>query len=150
MGLNSGAQTSLLALLLNNTAFANIGNAGGLAGSSGAGSPGNLYVSLYQTALPSGDDPTVNEATYSGYARVAVARTSGGWTIVGNSASNTAAITFPTSGGTTNSIMGFGICTVSSGAGSGTTLLGVGSVTPVSVTTGITPSFAAGTLTITD
>jgi hypothetical protein len=34
-------------LLDNNTTYANVGNAAGLVGSSGAGSPGSLYVSLH-------------------------------------------------------------------------------------------------------
>ena len=38
---------------------------------------------------------TTNETAYTSYARVAVARTSGGWTVTGNSVSPTANIDFP-------------------------------------------------------
>jgi hypothetical protein len=58
------------------------------------------YGSIYYIALHTADpgeagDQTTSEATYPDYARVAVARTAGGWAVVGNAASNVAEITFP-------------------------------------------------------
>lgn len=70
--------SDLLNLLFNNVAAANIGNAGGLQPSTVAGS---LYLSLHTADPGAGGDQTVNEATYTSYARVAVARTTGGWTV---------------------------------------------------------------------
>lgn len=68
----------VLNLLFNNSDIANIGDATGLRGSSTAGS---LYVSLHTSDPGTTGDQTTNEATYTSYARVAVARTAGGWTI---------------------------------------------------------------------
>ena len=54
----------------------------------------NLHVSLH-TAYPglAGTQAT-SEIAYTGYARVAVARTTGGWTVTTNSVSPVAAVTF--------------------------------------------------------
>lgn len=71
-------QNSLLALIFNNTAFTGIGDAGGLLGSAAAGS---LYVSLHTSDPGAGGNQTSNECAYTSYARVAVARTAGGWAI---------------------------------------------------------------------
>ena len=68
----------ILNLLFVNADAANIGDATGLRGSSAAGS---LYVSLHTgTPAVTGTQAT-NECAYTSYARVAVARTAGGWTI---------------------------------------------------------------------
>ena len=85
-------ETALLTLLFNNTSLANIGNAGGILQSTVAGS---FYIALY-SAAPS-DSAAGTEITYTGYARIAVARSSAGWTIAGTNpcnASNAAAVTF--------------------------------------------------------
>lgn len=68
----------ILNLLFVNSNAANIGDATGLRGSSTAGS---LYVSLHTADPGATGDQTTNEASYTSYARVAVARTSGGWTV---------------------------------------------------------------------
>jgi hypothetical protein len=135
-------ETSLLTLIFNNTALANIGNAGGLLPSSVAGS---FYIALFTTA-PS-DSSAGTEANYTGYARVAVARTSGGWTISGDTCHNTAAITFAACTAGTNTITSFAIMTASS-AGD---MLYWGTLTSnLSVSAGIIPEFAAGDLDITE
>lgn len=107
-------ENDLLLLQYNNTNIANIGDATGLRGSSTAGS---FYISLH-TAWPgeTGDQDT-NEADYTSYARVAVARSSSGFTVSGNSVSNAAAVNFPKCTGGTNDVFFFGIGTDSSGAG---------------------------------
>ena len=61
----------------NNDDHTNVGDAAGLQNSAAAG---NVYVSLH-TADPAGGDQTTSECTYTGYARVAVARSAAGWTI---------------------------------------------------------------------
>jgi len=54
----------------------------------------NIQVALH-TAFPTlAGDQTNSEIVYTGYARVAVARTSGGWTVTTNSVSPVAAVTF--------------------------------------------------------
>lgn len=70
-------EVDLLELILENTTLANVGDATGLVGSSGAGS---LYVSLH-TADPVGGNQTTSECDYTSYARVAVSRAGASWTI---------------------------------------------------------------------
>lgn len=85
-------ETKLLQLLFNNTTLANIGDATGLVGSSGAGSS---QLSLHTVALTDASTVlTSNEVAYTGYARPTQARSSAGWTISGNNASNAALIQF--------------------------------------------------------
>lgn len=69
---------ALEALLFDNTAFAKIGDASGLQPSAADGS---FYVGLHTDSPGAGGDQTTNECAYTSYARVAVARTAGGWTI---------------------------------------------------------------------
>lgn len=126
--------TNLLNTLFNNSALANIGNAGGIQPSSVAGS---LYVALHTADPGVGGSQNTTEAAYTGYARVAVARSSGGWTITAQSVSPTATIVFPagTAGGETCTYASIG--TLVSGAGM---ILYRGTLTPNIVTgNGITP-----------
>lgn len=61
----------------------------------------NLYVALHTADPGEGGDQTTNEISYTGgsgnYARQPVSRDSGGWTVSGNQAGNTALIQFPVS-----------------------------------------------------
>lgn len=72
-----------------------MGDATGLRGSTVAGS---LYVSLHTADPDEGGDQTTSETAYTTYARVAVARTAGGWTVSGNTVSNAALVQFPQCG----------------------------------------------------
>jgi hypothetical protein len=108
----------------------------------------NLFVSLHTADPGEAGSQTTNEATYGSYARVAVPRNSGGWTVTGNAVENAAAIVFPTCTSGTNTITNFGIGTLTSGAG---VLLYKGALTAnLAVSTGIEPRFAAGALDITE
>ncbi len=143
MSLSNAFETALLQHIFNNNDVANIGDATGIRGSTAAGS---LYVSLHTADPGEAGTQATSEATYTSYARVAVARTSGGWTISGNAVSNTAAINFPACTGGTNTITHFGIGTLASGAG---TLLFSGALTAsLAVSNGITPSFNASQLSV--
>lgn len=103
----------------------------------------NLYVSLHTADPGEAGDQTTSEATYTGYARVAVARTAGGWTVTANSVSPVAAINFGACTAGTNTITHFGVGTATSGAGK---LLYSGTVTPnISVTAGVTPQLTTAT-----
>lgn len=84
---------NLLALLLfNNTGIANIGDATGLPGSSGAGSS---QLALATSALVESDTSlATNEVAYTGYARPTQTRNSSGWTVSGDTASNAALVQF--------------------------------------------------------
>lgn len=120
-----------LKLIFQATAIANIAD-------NAATSPlTNLYVSLHTADPADAGNQTTNETAYTSYARVAVARTSGGWTVTGNSVSPAANIDFPACTGGTATITHFGIGTASSGAGK---LLYSGTVSPnISVSSGVTP-----------
>src|SRR5437773_1386998 len=81
-------EDDLLKLLLNATAIANVAD-------NAASSPlTNLSVALHTADPGEGGTQTTNEAAYTGYARVSVARTTGGWTISSGSASPVANIDF--------------------------------------------------------
>lgn len=99
--------------LFQNAAIANVGDASGLQPSATAGS---LYVSLHTADPGEAGAQNTSEAAYTGYARVAVARTSGGWTVSTSATTNAAAITFGQSS-TSETEMFWGIGTSSSGAG---------------------------------
>ena len=103
----------------------------------------NIFVGLH-TGDPSAGDQTTSEATYTGYARVAVARTSGGWTVTTNTFTNVGAITFGLCTAGSNTITHCSLGTLTSGAGK---VLWSGALTAsLAVSNGITPSFAAGDL----
>lgn len=111
-----------------------------------AGSPlTNLYVSLHTADPTAGGSQTSNEVAYTSYARVAVARTTGGFTVSGNSVSPAATINFPAcTGGTANATY-LGIGTASSGAGN---LLYAGPISPtISISNGVTPQLTTSTAT---
>ena len=116
MSKSNSFETAFLALIFQNSNIANIGDATGVRGSSTAGS---LYVSLHSADPGETGSQTTNEVTYGSYARVAVARSAGGWTVSGNQASPVAAITFPTgtSGTVAQNATYAGVGTDSSGAG---------------------------------
>lgn len=138
-------ENALLLLLFNNTNAANIGDATGLRGATTAGS---LFISLHTADPGETGTQTTSEATYTSYARVAIARSSGGWTITTNSNANAAAINFPACTGGSNTITHFGVGTATSGTG---VLLYSGALTSsLAVSNGITPSFAIGAITITE
>lgn len=142
-------ETGLLNLLFQNTAFAGVGDTNGLQPSGGTGS---LYVSLHTASPGDSGNQTTNEATYTGYARVAVARTSGGWTVGETSsvasATNAAQVTFPQCTGGSNTITYVGVGTASTGNG---VLLYYGALTSsLAVSNNITPSFAGGALSVTE
>ena len=131
------AADNLLKLVLNATNWANIAD-------NASSSPlTNIYVSLH-TASPgvTGTQQT-NEAAYTSYARVAVARTSGGWTVTNNTAVPAAQITFAaaTGGSETETFVGLGWA--SSGAG---VLYWYGSISPtIAVSGGVTPALTTAT-----
>lgn len=139
-GMGSTFANDLLKLIFQATAIANIAD-------NAASSPLTaLFVSLH-TADPSSGDQTTSEATYTSYARVSVARTSGGWTVASNLAENAALVTFPAATGGTNTITYFAIGTLTSGTGK---ILYAGALTAsLAVSNGITPQAAINALTVT-
>ena len=130
-------ENDLMLMIFNGTAIANLCD-------NAASSPlTNLYVSLHTSDPGETGSQTTSECTYTGYARVAVARTSGGWTVTANSVSPVATISFPQASAGTNTATHFAIGTASSGAGK---ILYSGTVTPnVSISTGVTPQLTTST-----
>ena len=132
---------NLLLLVFNTTTWANIAiNA--------TSSPAtNLYAALHSADPTSAGTQASNEVSYTSYARVAVARTSAGWTVTSNAVSPVANITFPTgSGGSvTATYASIGM----SSAGS-TIILWSGPISPSIVCgNGVTPALTnASTITI--
>lgn len=138
-------ENELLLHLFNNSDVALIGDATGLRGSSTAGS---LYVSLHTADPGEAGTQTTNECAYTSYARVAVARTSGGWTVSGNSVVNTALVQFPQCTGGSETATHFGIGTASSGTGK---ILYKGALSAsLAISSGIQPQFGATTLSGTE
>lgn len=138
-------ENDLLQLVFNNVDIALIGDAAGLQNSATAGS---LYVSLHTADPGEAGNQTTNETSYTNYARVAVARTVGGWTVSGNTVSNAALVQFAQCGVTGATLTHFGVGTDSSGPGK---LLYSGALTSsLAVSSGIQPQFATGDLDITE
>lgn len=142
MSASNSFETAILNLVFANSNFANVGDATGLRGSTAAGS---FYISLHTADPGEAGTAVTSEATYTNYARVAVARSGAGFTVSGNSVSNAALVTFPACGVTGNTITHFGIVETSSGAGA----LHFSGTASLAVSSGITPQFAIGALTTT-
>lgn len=101
-------------LIGDNTAYAGVGDAGGLQPSA---APGNLYVSLHTADPGITGDQTVNEATYTGYSRVGVVRSGAGWTVAAGVMRNAANINFGLCTLGAEIITHFGIGTDAAGVG---------------------------------
>ena len=115
MGMSNTFENDLALLIFNNTNIADIGDATGLRGSSTAGS---LWVALYTSDPGEAGTATTNETAYTGYARVALARSGSGWTVTGNSVSPTANVDFGECTASPGSnITHVGIVNTSAGAG---------------------------------
>jgi hypothetical protein len=134
-------ENELLLLIFNNTDIANIGDAAGLQNSAAAGS---LYASLHTSDPGEAGTATTNEISYTGYARPAVARSSAGFTVSGNSVTLTANVDFPEmTAGAGGTVTHFSIVKEVSGA---SVILYSGTVTPnIAVAVGVTPRLKAAT-----
>lgn len=141
MSMSNASETNLLLLLFNNTDWANVGDAAGLQNSATAGS---FYVALHSSDPGDAGSQTTNEISYTGYARVAVARSGAGFTVAGANVSNAATVQFGecTAGSATATHFSVGLA--SAGAGD---ILYSGSLSASrSISAGITPLFNAGAL----
>lgn len=141
-GIGDTSEANAIALLFNNTDWANLGDAAGLQNSAAAGS---FFVGLSTGTLSDTSTQTTTQAAYGSYTRVGVARSAGGWTCSANAASNTAATTFPacTSGSETETDFSVGLIT---GTGAGDILFWGALNASLAVSSGITPSFPIGSL----
>lgn len=132
---------SILALIFNATAWADLAE-------NDASSPvTDLYVSLHTSDPGVGGSQTTNEAAYTNYARVAVARTTSGWAAPsGGATSNAALIQFPQCGVTGATVTHVAIGKASSGTG---LVLYAGALnSSLAVANLIQPQFATGDLDV--
>lgn len=135
MSKSNSLETQLLAKVFNNTAIP-------------WDAITNIFVALHTADPGEAGDQTTSEATYTSYARVSVARGSGGWTVSGNQAVNAALIQFPQCTGGSNSITHVSVGTLASGTGQ---ILYKGALSSaLSVSTGIQPQFSAGSLVVSE
>lgn len=135
-------ENDLLLLIFNNTDIATIGDAGGLQNSAAAGS---LYVSMHTADPGEAGTQATSEAAYTGYARVAVARSGAGWVVTGNSVSPAANIDFGECTASAGSpLTHFGVGAEASGA---TKLLYKGAITPnITMAVGVIPRLKTTTV----
>jgi hypothetical protein len=133
---------SFLALVYNATAWANIAD-------NASSSPiTDISMALSTVTGAVADTMSTNEATYTNYLRVTVARTTGGWTAPASRAtSNAAQITFAQCGVTGNTIT-----SAKTGVAAGASVvLHYGDLNAsISVSNLIQPVFAIGAVTITE
>lgn len=138
-------ENGLLALIFKNTALSGIGS-----GISATTTAGSLYIALYKVAPT--DSTQGTECDYTGYARVAVARSAAGWTVTNNVASNAAVITFAACTAGSNTAVAFAIC--KAGTAGVDDAIYWGDITDPSgglaISAGITPEIAIGACTITE
>ena len=135
-------ENDLLKLIFNQTAIANIAD-------NAASAPiTNIEVALHTSDPGDAGNQTTNEVAYTGYARVAVARTVGGWTVTNNSVSPVSIISFPqrSDAGTTVVATHWSAGTAHTSTGK---ILYSGTVTPnISISQNVTPQLTtASTVT---
>ena len=133
-------ENDLLRLIFNAVAIANIADNAVVTPLT------SIFVALHTADPGEAGTQATSEATYTGYARISAARTTGGWTVTANSVSPVADLVFPACTAGTNTITNWSVGVATSGA---TKLLYKGTVTPnITVTNGVTPRLTtASTIT---
>lgn len=141
-------ENDLLLLLFNNTAIANIGDAGGLRATVTAGT---FWASLHTADPGEAGTAVTSETAYTNYARVSVNRASGagGFTVTASAVAFASNVDFAACGATPGgAITHFGIVNTTSGAGK---LLYSGTVTPnITMATGVIPRLTTAANLITE
>jgi len=135
-------ENDFVKLIFNGTPIANIAD-------NAATSPlGSLYLSLHTADPGEAGTQSTSEATYTGYARVGVLRTSAGFTISNNAVTLFANTDFGACTAGTNTITHFAIGTALTGTGK---VLYKGALSPtIAVTNGVTPRILSGTIVTED
>lgn len=137
MSISDTTETAVLALIFNATAWGNY------ADNASSTPQTNVHCGLHTADPGDSGSMTTSESAYTSYARVNVARTSGGWTVTGNSVSPVATIAFPAGTGGSGTVTHFSTGKTGGGA---TAILFSGTVTPNIVTgNGITPQLTTST-----
>lgn len=135
-------ENDLLKLIFNGTAIS------GLADNAAASPTTTLYLTLHTADPGETGVQNTNEVAYTGYARVAVARTAAGWVVTDNSVSPANSIEFgEMTAGTPQTATYASIGTNSTGTGK---ILYRGALTPtISINVGVVPRIR-NTSTITE
>ena len=137
MSFGNTFENDLLKLIFNGTAIGNI------ADNAGTSPLTNLYLSLHTADPGEAGTQETNEATYTSYARQAVARSGSGWTVTANSVSPAATIDFPEATGGTETITHVAIGTAETGAGK---VLAYGALSSsIAISSGTIPSVTTAT-----
>jgi hypothetical protein len=140
MSKSNAFETAYLQLVFQNTNIANIGDATGLRGSVTAG---QLFFSLHTADPGEVGTQATSEVSYTGYARVGVARSSAGFTVTDNSVSPAANIDFPACTAGTATATHFSVGVASSGAA---LVLYKGAISPtIAIAEGVTPRLTTAT-----
>lgn len=132
MSKSNTTENDLMKFMFNNVAMPSYGS--------------NLYLSLHTGDPGEGGVQTSSECAYNPYARVAISRDSGGWTVSGNQAVNAALVQFPQSTNGPETATHFAIGTASTGDGQ---ILYSGILSaPLVINNLVQPQFAAGNLVV--
>lgn len=128
----------LLALILQAVPIANIAD-------NAASAPlTQLWVSLHTASPGATGAQNTSEAAYTGYARVAINRTTSGWTISNENANPQAMITFPAATAGSETETYFGVGTAQTGVG---LLMFFGVISPsIVVNNGVVPQLTVSTV----
>lgn len=106
----------------------------------------NLYLSLHTADPGEGGDQTTNEVSYTGgsgdYARIAVSRDAGGWTVVNNQSTNAALIQFAVSN--TGPVVATHLAIGTSASGAGQVLASAALTASLTINNLVQPQFSAG------
>lgn len=143
---STAASQGFLRLFLRNEDFTGLGDAGGLRGSVVAGS---VYITLHTGDPGVGGTQSTFEISYTGWSRVAVARSTLAWNSSGDEISNASAITFPLNSGGTSPVATW--ATVGLDAAGAGIYLWRGPLSPnLPCNAGTSPGLPAGAIVITE
>lgn len=131
MSKSNALETDFLGLILNGTAIAN------LADNASTGPLTQLWLAMHTADPGEAGAQNTNEATYTGYARVAVPRDNTGWTVSGDTANLTSNRIFPEATAGSETLTHFSVGTDQTGVGK---ILFKGTASPnVAIAVGVAP-----------
>lgn len=139
-------ENDYMKLVFNNVAAGTIGDTPGLQPSATAGS---LYLSLHTADPGEAGNQSTNETAYTGYSRIAVARSSAGFTVTANSVNLVANADFGSCTASPGAALTyFGIGTAASGTGK---LLYSGTLSPnITMAVGVIPRITTAANLVTE
>lgn len=106
----------------------------------------DLWIALYTASPGEAGSATTNEATYGGYARIALTRSTD-FTVSGNTVENANLEQFAACTSGSNTITHAAV--VDSASGAGNVIVYAALSSSISVSTGVQPQFASGALSFT-